>query len=115
LSSSHQVQFQFFLHGPETYATTVDIPQSAEYFGIEFDLGSFVPSLQMAKLADSSVALPVQSNSTFVLFGETVEIPTFDNADVFASHLVRAGLLVGDVTVEQALLRQPVALTDRTI
>lgn len=104
-----------FLHGPETSATTVDIPQNAEYFGIEFDLGSFMPSLRMAKLADSSLVLPVQSNRTFFLFGETVELPTFDNADVFANRLVRTGLLVGDMTVEQALLRQPVALTDRTI
>jgi AraC-like DNA-binding protein len=104
-----------FLHGPETAATTVPIPQNAEYFGIEFDLGAFMPSLQMAKLTDSSVPLRVQADEAFVLFGETVEIPTFNNADVFVDRLVRAGLLVGDVTVEQALLRQPVALTDRSI
>ena len=104
-----------FLHGPETVATTADIPQDAEYFGIEFDLGTFVPSVQMAKLTDNSIPLQVQSDGTFVLFGETVETPTFDNADVFVNRLVRAGLLVGDVTVEQALLRQPVALTDRSI
>ena len=104
-----------FLHGPETVATTVDIPQDAEYFGIEFDLGAFVPSLQMAKLTDNTIPLPVLSDGTFVLFGETLEIPTFENADVFVNRLTRAELLVGDVTVEQALLRQPVALTDRSI
>jgi AraC-like DNA-binding protein len=104
-----------FLHGPETAATTVPIPQNAEYFGIEFDLGSFVPTLQMAKLTDTSIPLQVLSDGTFVLFGETVEMPTFDNADLFVNRLVHAGLLVGDATVEQALLRQPVALTDRSI
>lgn len=104
-----------FLLGPETTATTVDIPQDAEYFGIEFDLGSFAPSLHMAQLTDSAISLPVLSDGTFLLFGETVEMPTFDNADVFVGHLVHTGLLVGDVTVEQALLRQPVALTDRSI
>ena len=104
-----------FLHGPETIASTVDIPQNAEYFGIEFDLGAFAPSQIMAALADNSIALAVQPNGTFAVFGETLELPTFDNADVFVKRLIRAGLLVGDVTVEQALLRQPVALTDRSI
>ena len=104
-----------FLLGPETTATTVNIPQDAEYFGIEFDLGSFAPSLHMAKLTDSAMSLPVQSDGSFLLFGETWQMPTFDNADVFVDRLVRTGLLVGDVTIEQALLRQPIALTDRSI
>jgi AraC-like DNA-binding protein len=47
--------------------------------------------------------------------GEVVEIPTFDTADVFVSRLVRADRLIRDAAIEQALLRQPVALTDRSI
>ena len=104
-----------FLHGPETVATTVDIPQEAEYFGIEFELGAFAPSLAMAELTDNSLSLLILSDRSCVLFGDTVEIPTFDNADVFINRLVRNGLLVGEDTIEQALLRQPVALTDRSI
>jgi hypothetical protein len=40
-----------FVRGPETVATAVEIPQDAEFFGIEFELGAFVPSLPLARLA----------------------------------------------------------------
>ena len=104
-----------FVRGPETAATIVEIPQGAEFIGIQFELGVFGPSLPLASLADSALSAPVLSNRTCMLFGGEFEIPTFDTADVFVDRLIRAGLLVRDATIEQALLRQPVALTDRSI
>ncbi len=104
-----------FVRGPETAATIVEIPQDAEFLGIQFELGVFVPSLPLAGLADSALSVPVLSDRACALFGDAVEIPSFDTADVFVNRLVRAGLLVRDGTIEQALLRQPVALTDRSI
>ena len=104
-----------FVRGPETAATTVEIPQDAEFFGIQFELGVFVPSLPLAGLADSALSVLVLSDRACALLGDVAEIPSFDTADVFVDRLVRAGLLVRDVAIEQALLRQPVALTDRSI
>jgi hypothetical protein len=104
-----------FVRGPETTATIVEIPQDAEFLGIQFELGVFVPSLPLAGLADRARSVPVLSERACALFGDAVEIPSFDTAEVFVNRLVRAGLLVRDDTIEQALLRQPVALTDRSI
>src|ERR1700720_4267732 len=47
-----------FVRGPETAATTVEIPQDAEFFGIQFELGVFVPSLPLARLAGSALSGP---------------------------------------------------------
>ena len=33
------------VRGPETKATTVPIPEDAEFFGIQFSLGTFMPGL----------------------------------------------------------------------
>ena len=84
------------VRGPETRATTVVIPQEAEFFGIEFSLGSFMPGLPPGKLVDSSLTLPSATKRSFWLDGSEWELPGPDNADVFVGRLVRAGLLVHD-------------------
>ena len=104
-----------FVRGPDTAATTVEIPRDAKFLGIQFELGVFMPSLPLAGLTDNALSVPILSDRTCALLGDVVEIPSFDTADVFVNRLVRAGLLLRDVTVEQVLLRQPVALTDRSI
>lgn len=104
-----------FMRGPETAATTVPIPQDCDFFGVEFELGAFLPAMSPARLADQGVALPVQQDKRFVLLGETFEIPSFETADIFVSRLARAGHLVNDTTIAQTLLRQPIALTERSV
>lgn len=104
-----------FVRGPETAATTVKIPQDAEFFGIEFELGVFVPSLPPKTLTDNALSVPVLSDRLCALLGSTIEIPSFDTADVFVDRLARTGQLVRDVTIEQALLRKQLALTDRSM
>jgi hypothetical protein len=91
------------VRGPETRATTVPIPPDAEFFGIQFRLGTFMPSLLPARLVDRSVELPQLSNTTFWLDGSAWELPGPDTADAFVDRLVGAGLLVQDPIVTAAL------------
>lgn len=101
--------------GPETLATRSDIPQHTEFFGIEFELGAFLPDYGIGKLVDHAENLSIESDRAFWLNNTKFELPTFENAEVFVDHLIRAGALVRDPVVEQTLLRKPVALTDRSI
>lgn len=84
------------VRGPETRATTVPIPHDAEFFGIRFTLGTFIPGLPPGRLVDRSLTLPQATSMSFLLNGSTWELPGPDNADVFVDRLIRAGLLVHD-------------------
>ena len=44
------------VRGPETRATTLPIPQDAEFFGIQFSVGTFMPGLPPGRLVDEAVA-----------------------------------------------------------
>jgi AraC-like DNA-binding protein len=101
--------------GPETLATRVDIPQNAEFFGIQFELGTFLPDYSVGKLVDNAEPLSIESDNSFYLNNTKFEVPTFDNAEVFVDNLIRSGNLVRDPVVEQTLRREPVDLTDRSI
>jgi Helix-turn-helix domain len=91
------------VRGPETRATTVPIPQDAEFFGIEFSAGTFMPGLPPGRLVDRTVTLPDTTPTSFRLDGSAWELPGPDTADVFVDKLVRAGLLVHDPIVAEAL------------
>jgi hypothetical protein len=92
------------VRGPETKATTAPIPQDAEFFGIQFSLGTFMPGLPPGRLVDGSATLPQATDTSFWLDGSAWELPGPDNADVFVDRLVRAGLLVHDPVAAAALV-----------
>jgi hypothetical protein len=90
--------------GPETGASQADFPADAEYFGIVFTLGTFMPHLPLKALLDRQDAtLPEASSASFWLHGSAWELPTFENADVFVERLVHRGILVRDPMVEAAI------------
>jgi hypothetical protein len=90
--------------GPETKASEADFPADAEFFGITFKLGTFMPHLPIKTLLDRQDAtLPEASSNSFWLHGSTWELPTFENADVFVDRLIRQGILVHDPVVEAAI------------
>src|SRR5262245_8522344 len=89
------------VRGPETKATAVPIPRDAEFFGIQFSAGTFMPALPPSRLVDLAVTLPPVSDRSFWLGGSTWEHPGPDSADVFVDRLVRTGVLVpGPVAAE---------------
>src|SRR3954454_23356236 len=52
--------------GPETKASEADFPADAEYFGITFKLGTFMPHLPVKTLLDRQDAtLPEASSNSF--------------------------------------------------
>lgn len=103
------------VRGPETKAMAAPIPEDAEFFGIIFKLGTFMPYLPPSNLVDGGVNLPDAASQSFWLHGSAWQFPDFDNADTFVNKLVREGLLVRDPVVEAVLQDQPQALSIRTV
>ena len=103
------------VRGPETVASPSPIPAEAEFFGIEFKHGSFLPDLPGDTLVDAPIELADASQRAFRLHGGSWQFPDFENADSFVARLVREGLLVQDRIVEEALQGRPAGLSPRTL
>src|SRR5436853_3577686 len=84
------------LHGPETGATFKEFPDEAEWFGIAFKLGTFVPDILPGSLIDGHINLRDTSGRSFSLRHSAWQFPNYENADTFVDRLVHAGLLVHD-------------------
>src|SRR5438309_923752 len=88
----HRGQTTFTVQGPETKATLASVPSEAEWLGITFKLGSFMPEFLPSHLLDRhDVNLPDASSKSFWFHGSTWEFPTYENADTFVNRLARAG------------------------
>jgi AraC-like DNA-binding protein len=106
---------QLVVRGPETRATVTAIPADAEFFGIVFSLGTFVPAMPLARLVDRVVTLPAATPSSVWLDGSRWEIPTAGNADVFVDRLVRQGLVLRDPVVAESLQADVDGVSTRTL
>ncbi|MCA0454409.1 MAG: AraC family transcriptional regulator [Chloroflexi bacterium] len=97
------------VRGPETKAQPSPVPEDANFFGIVFKLGTFMPHLPGKRLVDCGFDLPEANNRKCWLYCSAWEFPTYDNADTFVARLVREGMLVREPVVAAALQGQ---LTD---
>ena len=93
------------VRGPEATATPAICRWTgAEFFGIVFKLGAFMPHLPPGRVTNRSDAnLPEASNNSFWLNGSAWQYPAYENADTFVDRLVRDGLLACEPAVEAAL------------
>ena len=103
------------VHGPETRATHAESPVGAEYFGIIFKMGTYMPHLPINTIMDRNDAdLPIASAQSFWLHGSTWEIPNFENADTFIKRLIRHDILMFDPVVDATLQNRPLDISLRT-
>lgn len=103
------------LRGPETQASPAPIPEDAEFLGIIFKHGTFMPNLPGYKLVDEEVHLSATGKNTFQLFGETWQFPTFENVDTFVGRLMRKELVLHDQLVADVLRGKTYDLSLRSI
>jgi AraC-like DNA-binding protein len=103
------------VRGPETRATPAPVPEDAEFFGITFKLGTFMPDLPASSLVDGAVNLPEASRTSFWLTGSAWEYPDFENVDTFLRRFERDGLLVREPIVEAALQGDVKKLSQRSV
>lgn len=91
------------IRGPETKPTIVPIPQDAEFIGIQFRPGVYIPGFPSQQLVDRSFTLPESGRQSFWLNATVLEVPVYGNVDAFIEHLARKGLMVRDPIVEVVL------------
>ena len=103
------------LRGPETHATRAWCPPSGAWVGIRFRRGVRLTALDLVVGVDGGVTMPTSGKKRFVMAGDTWDVPTAENADVFVAKLVRAGLLVRDPLVGAGLAGAPVREDLRTV
>jgi len=103
------------IRGPETKASPAPIPEDADFLGIIFEHGTFMPSLPVRKFVDKEIHLPETVKNSFQLFGNTWEFPNFDNVDVFVSRLIRNDLLMHDQVVGDVLRGKTQDLSLRSV
>jgi AraC-like DNA-binding protein len=89
-------QIALTVRGPETYATLAPIPENADFLGIVFKHGAFMPHLPVQNLVNNGLNLPLGAGKTFWLHGSVWPFPNFENADTFVDRLVRGDLLAFD-------------------
>lgn len=103
------------VRGPETTASKALIPDDAEFFGIVFKLGTFMPHLPVRSLVDSMVTLPFAAGRSFWLNGSAWQMPNYENADTFVEVLARTSMLVREPVVEDALTGRVADLSLRSV
>ncbi len=101
----YQGETIFTVRGPATTAIPLQYQRvGAEWLGIRFKLGTFMPLLLPQSLRDRrDVNLPEASGNTFWLQGAAWEFPSYENADTFVSRLTRENLLDHDPVVDAVL------------
>ena len=91
------------IRGPETKASPALIPRDAEFLGIIFKHGMFMPHLPGSKLVDTEIHLLGSGRNSFHLFGESWEFPNLENVDTFVNRLLRKEMLSHDHVVQDVL------------
>lgn len=104
------------LRGPEIRATPAYRPEGAEYIGIQFKPGTYMPHLPIKTIMDrQDLNLPAAGDHTFWLNGAAWQLPDFENADTFVDWLARDGLLVHEPAVAAAMQGQFNDLSPRSV
>ena len=103
------------VRGPETKASLAPIPEAAEFLGITFRYGIFMPHLPARNLVDGVVDLPDASSKSFWLDGSAWQFPNYENADTFVDRLVHQEMLVRDPIVASVLRGKPQELSLRSV
>jgi AraC-like DNA-binding protein len=100
--------------GPETRATLTDCPPDAEFFGMEFGLGTRVETVPSHSLVDGSIDIQGEGGR-FWLAGRYWDLPSFENADTFLARLMHDELLQLDDVVQAAMRDETLALSSRSV
>lgn len=104
------------IRGPETVPTPAYSPADADFVGIQFKAGAFMPKMPVGLVMNrNDLNLPEASNNSFWLDSTTWQFPDYENADTFIEWLVRDELLVCDPIVSAFFKSQPADMSLRTI
>jgi AraC-like DNA-binding protein len=103
------------IRGPETKARPAPVPQDAEFLGIIFKMGTFMPHLPASDLVDTELHLPESTSNKFWFYSSAWQFPDFDNADTFIDRLIHEEILVHEPVVQAVLKGEEPNLSLRSV
>lgn len=113
---THRGHTSITMRGPETAATPATCPPDAEFVGILFKHGAYMPHVSPSDLVDhNDLTLPNAGSQSFWLQGAAWQFPTYENADTFVNRLMRGGLITHDEVVQAVLQGWPNDYSVRTV
>ncbi len=114
--TKYQGKSTLTVRGPEIRATPAHAPADAEFIGIVFKAGVFMPMLPAKRVMDrNDVNLPEATSQSFWLHGSAWQFPDYENADTFADWLARDRLLVHDPVVDTVLKGESAHMSSRSV
>lgn len=105
---------KIYVRGPETRVSFGDYPDDAEWVGIVFKFGTFMPHLPNSTLVDGELNLPDATRKSFWLKGSAWQFPDYENVDTFVERLARQNVLVHEPVVAHILQGHPTHLSLRS-
>ncbi len=100
------------MNGPMLQAAHIPYEGEAEMLVITFDPSTYMISDRFFNKGMHN--LPVLGNHAMKIGSDVIEIPTFDNADIFIQHLYHRGILGQDNVVTDVLNSASLSISDRT-
>lgn len=111
----HEGDQRTLLVGALEEARPLSYLAGAESLWIRFKVGTYLPYLPASATLNREIILPEGSGNNFWLKDKVWEIPTFENAETFVEHLVRADVLTRDPLISAALRDELADASARTI
>lgn len=103
------------LSGPSSKITPVPYKAGNRNIGIRFVRGSFLTHVPTSAMVDTTEALPMPTQTTFLLAGQEWSLPTYETVDEFVAELERRDLLSDDPVVLAALRGEAPATSTRSV
>src|SRR5262245_13814808 len=74
----YQGEHHVTVRGPETQAKPAESEADAEFFGISFKMGTYMPHLPINQLVNGDITLPSATGKSFWFQGAVWELPNFE-------------------------------------
>jgi hypothetical protein len=103
------------VEGPLTKATPVTQAEGTEWFGVTFQLGTFLPAVPVRNLLDERAILSLVAKTSFEFASSSFQFPDYDNVETFVERLVREDVLVSDEIVKAVIAGQQPEMSLRTV
>lgn len=101
--------------GLTTRPVTYEHEAGDEVLTISFRPSAFMTLMPGQAMRNEGVLLPEIGRDRFWLGTDVLEIPNFDNADVFAQRLIRSSIVESNPIVASLLDGRPRAMSERTM
>ncbi len=101
--------------GLTTRPDAVDYEQGDEILSISFRPSTHMSLMPGEIMRNVGVMLEGIGKDRFWLGTDVLEVPTFENADIFANRLIRSGIIEENPLVASVVDGHPMAMSERTL